>query len=71
MWSKEDIDYWIDVLAHVCDEAYNDPEIVSTAPHNQAIHQARRLGARTIPDRWATTWRAYLRKNAGTAAGVA
>ena len=42
LWSKEDIDDWIDVLAHVVDEAYTDPEIVRTAPHNQAIH---RLGA--------------------------
>ena len=46
MWSKEDIDYWIDVLAHVCDEAYCDPEIVRTAPHNQADPQARLHGRR-------------------------
>ena len=24
MWSKDDIDEWIDVVAHVCDEAYAD-----------------------------------------------
>ena len=34
MWSREDIDYWIDVLAHVIDEAYRDPERVRSAPHN-------------------------------------
>ena len=39
MWSLEDIDYWIDVLAYVCDEARRDPETVKSAPHNQAIHQ--------------------------------
>ena len=70
MWSREDIDYWIDVLAHVCEEAYSDPETVRTAPHNQAIHKLDYTGAND-PERWATTWRAYLRKNAGTAAGVA
>ena len=70
MWSREDIDYWIDVLAHVCNEAYTDPEIVKTAPHNQAIHKLDYTGAND-PERWATTWRAYLQKNAGTAAGVA
>jgi glycine dehydrogenase subunit 2 len=70
MWSREDIDYWIDVLAHVCNEAYTDPEIVRTAPHNQAIHKLDYAGAND-PERWATTWRAYLRKNAGAAAGVA
>jgi glycine dehydrogenase subunit 2 len=70
MWSREDIDYWIDVLAHVCNEAYTDPEIVKTAPHNQAIHKLDYSGAND-PDRWATTWRAYLAKNAGSKAGVA
>jgi glycine dehydrogenase subunit 2 len=61
MWSKEDIDEWIDVLAHVVGEAYRDPETVRTAPHNQAI---RRLGATNLDDpaNWATTWRAHLRK---------
>ena len=39
LWSKEDVDLWIDVLAQVIDEAYEDPEVVKTAPHNQAIHQ--------------------------------
>ena len=47
MWSKEDIDYWIDVLAQISDEAYADPELVKTAPHNQAIHQLTRTGSRT------------------------
>ena len=70
MWSREDIDYWIDVLAHVCNEAYTDPQVVLAAPHNQAIHKLDYTGAND-PERWATTWRAYLRKNAGTAAGVA
>jgi glycine dehydrogenase subunit 2 len=70
LWSREDLDYWIDVLAHVCNEAYTDPEIVRTAPHNQAIHKLDYSGAND-PERWATTWRAYLRKNAGAAAGVA
>ena len=40
MWSKEDIDEWIDVLAHVVEEAYTDPEIVRTAPHNQAVRRS-------------------------------
>jgi glycine dehydrogenase subunit 2 len=61
MWSKEDIDEWIDVLAHVVDEAYTDPEMVRGAPHNQAIS---RLGPTDLndPAHWATTWRAYTRK---------
>jgi glycine dehydrogenase subunit 2 len=66
LWSKEDIDLWIDVLAHVIDEAYVDPELVKTAPHNQAIHQVD--GSRVNePERWATTWRAHRRKAAAPA----
>ena len=63
MWSKEDIDYWIAVLAHMCGEAYSDPEIVKTAPHNQVVHKLDASGL-DDPERWATTWRAYRRKRA-------
>ena len=68
MWSKEDIDEWIDVLDHVIAEAYSNPELVRTAPHNQAIS---RLGATDLndPARWATTWRAYKRKRDAAAVG--
>jgi glycine dehydrogenase subunit 2 len=61
LWSIEDIDYWIDVLAHVCEEARSNPEIVKSAPHNQVVH---RIDGSVLndPDKWATTWRAYKRK---------
>jgi len=61
-WSIEDIDYWIDVLAHVLTEGRTDPELVKTAPHNQVVAQINGSGV-DDPDRWATTWRAYQRKN--------
>lgn len=61
LWSREDIDLWIDVLATVVGEAYRDPELVRTAPHNQAIHKVDASGV-DDPERWATTWRAYQRK---------
>lgn len=61
MWSKEDIDYWIAALARVSEEAYGDPERVCTAPHNQAIARLKTEGIEDL-ERWATTWRAYLRK---------
>ena len=41
LWSKEDIDYWIDVLERVVEEAYADPETVKSAPHNAPIHQLK------------------------------
>lgn len=64
MWSREDLDYWMDVLEHVCEEARTHPDVVRTAPHNQVIAQ---LDGSSLddPDRWATTWRAHLRKRRG------
>lgn len=62
LWSREDIDYWIDVMEHVIHEAYETPEVVKTAPHNAPIHQIK--GADMAdPAQWATTWRAYTRKH--------
>jgi glycine dehydrogenase subunit 2 len=60
-WPLEDIDYWIDVLAHVLQEGRREPAMVRSAPHNQAVAQ---IDGSSLddPDRWATTWRAYLRK---------
>jgi glycine dehydrogenase subunit 2 len=61
MWSKEEIDRWIDVLAAVIEEAYSDPEKVISSPHNQAIHK---LDGSHLddPERFATTWRAYCKR---------
>ena len=63
MWSKEDLDYWIAVLKQISDEAYSDPEIVTTAPHNQSVHKLRPESL-DEPDRWAMTWRAHQKKRA-------
>jgi glycine dehydrogenase subunit 2 len=64
MWSREDIDRWIDVLAHVIDEAYADPDFVRGAPYNQAIGK---LSGDNLDDPaiWATTWAAWQRKHGG------
>ena len=61
LWSIEDIDYWIDVLEHVCNEARTNPELVKSSPHNQVVHK---LDGTNLddPDKWATTWKAYRRK---------
>jgi glycine dehydrogenase subunit 2 len=63
LWSKEDIDYWVATLAKVCEEAYTNPDLVKNAPHNAAIHKINGE-ALEDPKRWATTWRAHLRKQA-------
>ena len=68
MYSKEDLDYWIAVIARIVQEAYEDAGQVKSAPRAQAIHQIK--GApREDPKQWAMTWRAYLRKHGNGAAG--
>jgi glycine dehydrogenase subunit 2 len=64
LWSKEDIDTWIDVVAKICDEARSDPEMVKSAPHNQPIAQVKG-DAFEDPEKWAMTWRAWKRKQGG------
>ena len=60
-YSKSDLDEYIEVLRHVSDEAYSNPEIVKTAPHNSSIHKIDH-GPLDDPSQWAVTWRAYKRK---------
>lgn len=59
--SKEDIDEYIATLKHILDEAYENPEIVKTAPHNSTIHRVDE-SSMDNPDEWAITWRSYLKK---------
>jgi len=67
MWSKEDIDTWCDVVAQISKEAYENPDHVKAAPHNAAIH-AIDGAPLDDPARWATTWRAHLKKRAAAEA---
>ena len=62
LWSKDDIDQWVAALRKISDEAYSDPEVVLSAPHNQPISKAKGDWIED-PDAWAMTWRAYLRKH--------
>jgi glycine dehydrogenase subunit 2 len=60
-YSKADIDYWVAVLRRVCEEAYEDPEILRKAPHNSSMHVAN-AAPFDDPDKWGMSWRAYRRK---------
>ncbi len=60
-YSKAELDEYATILAHVSHEAYTDPELVKTAPHNSTIHTIDHTPL-DDPSRWAMTWRAYLRK---------
>ncbi len=60
-YSRDELDEYAAILAHVADEARTDPEQVKTAPHNSTIHTIDHAPL-DDPSRWAMTWRAYLRK---------
>ena len=63
-FSKDDIDEYVAVLRQISKEAYEDPELVKSAPHNQVVHK---VPAPSIdePERIAVTWRAYQKKKGG------
>jgi glycine dehydrogenase subunit 2 len=61
-YSKDDLDEYAAILAHVAEEARRDPELVRTAPHNSTIHTIDHAPL-DDPARWAMTWRAYVKKN--------
>jgi glycine dehydrogenase subunit 2 len=63
-YSRADLDEYATILAHVAHEAYDDPELVRTAPHASTIH-AIDHAVLDDPARWAITWRAYQRKIVG------
>lgn len=59
--SKEDLDEYIETLKFVFDEAYTKPDIIKTAPHQSVCHSLDESGM-DDPDKWAITWRSYLKK---------
>lgn len=64
-YSKADLDEYVAVLKQMSDEAYSNPEIIKTAPHNSTVHHTHH-DPFDDPDEWAVTWRAYLRKTGQT-----
>ena len=65
-YGKEALDYWIAVLSQISNEAYSDPELVKTSPHNQAVHRLK-PGMTEDPSTRAMTWRAFLKKRTSAA----
>lgn len=59
--SKEDLDEYIETLKHVFREAYENPEIIKTAPHRSVCHQIDESSL-DDPKQWAISWRRYLEK---------
>jgi len=59
--SKDDLDEYIATLHHIFDEAYNNPDIIHSAPNNSVTHQVDESSF-DDPKLWCPTWRVYLRK---------
>jgi glycine dehydrogenase subunit 2 len=59
--SKEDLDRFAQVLHAISHEAYTNPQIIKTAPHNAAISKIDRTPS-SDPKKWAMTWRSYVKK---------
>ncbi len=63
-YSKDDIDEYVEVLERISEEARTSPEVVLTAPHRSTISRIDE-SALDDPERWAMTYRAYVRKHKG------
>ena len=61
-FSKDDIDEYVEVIKTIRNEAYETPEIIMSAPHKAASHKRNDEEALDDPEKWALTWKAYLRK---------
>jgi glycine dehydrogenase subunit 2 len=60
-YSKDELDEYAAILAHVAKEARKEPQVVKTAPHNSTIHTIDH-GPLDDTAQWAMTWRVYRRK---------
>ena len=61
-YSKAELDEYLATLEHIVAEAYENPEKVKNAPYNSVVHK---IDTSTLddPEKWAITWRAYLKKH--------
>ena len=60
-WAKDDLDEYAAVFAEISREAHENPGVVQNAPHNAPIHRIDE-DAIDDPERWAMTWRGFVRK---------
>jgi glycine dehydrogenase subunit 2 len=63
-YSKQELDEFLAITEQIVKEAYENPEIVKTAPHNSTIHHVHHEYF-DDPEKWAITWRVYNKKYQG------
>jgi len=64
-YSKDDLDEYYEVLKAISEEAYINPELVKNAPYKAAGHKRNDEASLDDPQKWATTWKVYLKKHRG------
>jgi|GEM_PF-2107770 len=58
-YSKDDIDEFVEAFRSIAKEAYENPCLVKSAPHNAALASQIDETGLTDWEKFATTWRAY------------
>ena len=58
-YSREEIDEYLAALEKIIEEAYTNPDVLKTAPHNSSIHHIAEHEYLDDPKLWAVTWRMY------------
>jgi glycine dehydrogenase subunit 2 len=61
-YSKTEIDEYLEALRKISEEAYEDPAKVKGAPYRSVVHRIDHDWF-DDPEKWAITWRAYLKKH--------
>jgi glycine dehydrogenase subunit 2 len=60
-YSRADLDEYAEILAEIAREAYEAPELILDSPQRSTVHKMD-PAPHDDPERWALTWRAYVRK---------
>ncbi len=60
-YSKAELDEYLAGLKKTIQEAYEDPDMVKNAPYQSVAHKIDH-GPLDDPEKWAVTWRAFLKK---------
>ena len=66
-YSKRDIEEYAAAWKAIADEAYHQPGMIRSAPHQSPIHHMEGAEYLKDPNLWAPSWRVFLRKQAAWA----
>lgn len=61
-YSADDLDEYCAILDRVSKEAYENPQLVTSAPHKAAAHKRNDDAALDDPKKWATSWKTFVKK---------